>query len=374
MSNAITLEQMAFFAKSLASNLVSEQAKQSLKERNDAVAYKPTEIKPTKVQKKAVELFKKIDKQSNDQLVLTVNEWKIKPVGIPAVIDDYFFRAELLQDLTNFIFTDVDYGFWMIGGHGTGKTSIAEQVAARFGIQCFSETCSERTEFLDLFGYNIPCDGGKMKFVHGGLYLAMQNGGICVLNEVDAMSPSELIKLNELLGGKPVYVPQTESWLVPHKDFRLIVTSNTNGTSDDPRYIGTGQLNAAFKDRFMKTYVDYLPPEVEEAYLSGVLAKYFNESNPHYSELREKQYKALITMIVKVANALRKTAVSMSGGMTPPSIRATKRWLELTLKGTSTNGISGTRSAFLKAYAYDLSEHEQNAAIEVCIEHFGSDF
>ncbi len=354
MSNAITPEQMAFFAKSLASNLVSEQAKQSLKERNDAVAYKPTEIKPTKVQKKAVELFKKIDKQSNDQLVLTVNEWKIKPVGIPAVIDDYFFRAELLQDLTNFIFTDVDYGFWMIGGHGTGKTSIAEQVAARFGIQCFSETCSERTEFLDLFGYNIPCAGGKMKFVHGGLYLAMQNGGICVLNEVDAMSPSELIKLNELLGGKPVYVPQTESWLVPHKDFRLIVTSNTNGTSDDPRYIGTGQLNAAFKDRFMKTYVDYLPPEVEEAYLAGVLAKYFNESNPHYSELREKQYKALITMIVKVANALRKTAVSMSGGMTPPSIRATKRWLELTLKGTSTNGISGTRSAFSKSLCLRL--------------------
>ncbi|WP_318512049.1 AAA family ATPase [Photobacterium leiognathi] len=376
--STFTLEQMTTFAetfaKNFATNLVAEQSKQALKERNDAVAYKPTSIKPTKVQVKAVDLFKNIDKRSNENLVLTVNEWKIKPVGIPTIIDDYYFRAELLQDLTNFILTDVDYGFWMIGGHGTGKTSVAEQVAARFGVQCFSETCSERTEFLDLFGYNIPCAGGKMKFVHGGLYLAMQNGGICVLNEVDAMSPSELIKLNELLGGKPVYVPQTESWLIPHKDFRLIVTSNTNGTGDDPRYIGTGQLNAAFKDRFMKVYVDYLPSEIEEAYLKTILDKRFNKSNPHYNSLRAKQYEALIKMIVKVANALRKASVSMSGGMTPPSIRATKRWLELTLMGTSTNGLSGTRSAFLKAYAYDLSEHEQNAAIEVCIEHFGTDF
>ncbi|MCD9553445.1 AAA domain-containing protein [Photobacterium carnosum] len=378
MSNTFTLEQMTSFAetfaKNFATNLVSEQAKQALKERNDSVAYKPTSIKPTKVQVKATELFKNIDKKPNEQLVLTVNDWKIKPVGIPTVIEDYYFRAELLQDITNFILTDVDYGFWMIGGHGTGKTSVAEQIAARLGMQCYSETCSERTEFLDLFGYNIPCAGGKMKFVHGGLYLAMQNGGICILNEVDAMSPSELIKLNELLGGKPVYVPQTESWLNPHKNFRLIVTSNTNGTGEDPRYIGTGQLNAAFKDRFMKTYVDYLPQEIEVEYLNGILGKYFDKSNPHYSSVREKQYKALIVMIVKVANALRKAAVSMSGGMTPPSIRATKRWLELTLKGTSTNGMSGTRSAFLKAYAYDLSEHEQNAAIEVCIEHFGSDF
>lgn len=362
------------FSKSFAANLVAEQEKHNLAQRNAAVSYVPTKNKPTKTIVNAIELFKNIDRKPSAELQLMVNTWKIKPVGIPAIIEDYYFRADLVQDITNFLLSSVDYGFWMIGLHGTGKTSIAEQVAARFGISCFSETCSERTEFLDLFGYSVPCSGGNMKYIKGGLYSALEQGGICILNEVDAMSPSELIKLNELLSGKPVFIPQTESWLYPSKDFRLMITSNTNGCGDDSRYIGTNQLNAAFKDRFMKVYVDYLPEDIEVSLLQSFFEQKVNKNNPKFTSIHKKQYLALIKMMVKVANGLRKAANTMGGDMTPPSIRALKRWLQLILDGSHTAGMNGTQAAFLKAYGYDLSESERIAAIEVCKEHFGTDF
>ena len=376
MNNTINMEQLTTFAQtfaaSFAANLVTEQEKHKLAHRNAAVSYVPTSNKPTKKVVNAINLFKNIDRKPADTLQLMVNQWKINPVGVPAIIEDYYFRADLVQDITNFLLSPVDYGFWMIGLHGTGKTSIAEQVAARFGIQCFSETCSERTEFLDLFGYSVPCSGGNMKYIKGGLYNALEQGGICILNEVDAMSPSELIKLNELLSGKPMFIAQTESWLYPSKDFRLMITSNTNGCGDDGRYVGTNQLNAAFKDRFMKVYIDYLPEDIEVALLKSFFDTKIDKTNPKFTTVNEKQYLALIKMMVKVANGLRKAANTMGGDMTPPSIRALKRWLQLIIDGSRTEGMTGTKAAFMKAYGYDLSEAEQMAAIEVCTEHFGS--
>ncbi|HIF9337816.1 AAA family ATPase [Photobacterium damselae] len=366
----LTTDLLAQFAQMIA----TEQVKAQRQENNKQAAYVPTVIKPQKVTVSSSTLFSCIDIPAAKTATIEINKWSVQPEGIPAIIDNYFFRKELLSDFLNWLIHPTDYGFWMVGLHGTGKTSFVEQVAARLGIPCWSDTGSQTTEFIDLFGYSCPTQTGAIKFVEGGLLKAMNEGGIYVINEIDAMSPSELIKLNELTAHKPVYVPQLEKWVYPKPSFRIVCTSNTNGSADDTRYIGTQAMNTAFKDRWMMVNVNYLPPELERAFLESCVKRVYHEQVPGFNKNRLASYNALVGGMVDIANMLRDAAQTMGGEATPPSIRALHRWLDLVLKASFTSGMSELRSAFLKAYGNSLSAAERQTAIEVCIDVLGDKF
>ncbi|WP_305845240.1 AAA family ATPase [Photobacterium leiognathi] len=366
----VTADLLGQFAKMIA----QEQVNAKRQENNKAVAYVPTQIKPTKVSVETGTLFTNIDVPAAPGAKIQIDTWKIQPEGIPTVIENYHFRKEMLNDLLNWLVLPSDYGFWMVGLHGTGKTSFVEQVAARLGRQVWSDTGSQTTEFIDLFGYSCPTKNGEIKFVEGGLLKAMKEGGIYIINEVDAMSPSELIKLNELTAHKPIYVPQLESWVHPKPNFRIVCTSNTNGTGDDTRYIGTQAMNTAFKDRWMMVNVPYLPAAIERQFLESIVGKLYNENTPNFNKNRLASYNALVGGMVEIANMIRDAAQTMGGESTPPSIRALMRWIDLVLKGSYTDGMSELRSAFLKAYGNALSDAERQTAIEICTDVLGDRF
>lgn len=371
-----TTQEVNAFALSFADALVSAKSKAEVQASNDAL-FKGSEVKPTMISAAVGDLFKHTDRPFKDVTKqMPVAQWPLLPASICEIDEDYFFRLNLLQDILIFIQEPTEFGLWLSGEKGTGKTSVLEQITARLGRKLYQETGSAKTEYFDLFGMHVPIGNGKTRFMAGGLLLAMREGGVFVLNEADAMLPSEQIKLNEIISGKACYVPQLEEWIYPHKDFRFAATGNTNGSGDDSgNYLGTNRMNSAFMDRFMSVVVEYLPKEVEVELLKLVLNKFVKQKgldkNPHFNL---KTYEAFCDEMVEVATLVRQAVKSQSGASSVLSIRGLKRWLLLVVQNTKMDGMNTLKAAFMKAYGNSLTEVERITALELCVDVFGDQF
>lgn len=64
----------------------------------------------------------------------------------PAPIQGYAFRKELLRNALLWMAGAAGKSLYLAGPAGSGKTSLAEQVAARLGWACTTLSCNARTE------------------------------------------------------------------------------------------------------------------------------------------------------------------------------------------------------------------------------------
>lgn len=149
---------------------------------------------------------------------------------------------------------------YLYGPTGTGKTTLAKQVAEALGLP-FYKMGAAQTKY-DYTGYNDA--GGN--YIATGLAQAVINGGVCLCDEVDGSQPDALLCINALRDGDAIELGG--KMYQPHKDFRLIVTANTVGTGATEEYTGRAALDAAFLNGFIKIKVDY-DPEVELAAAGG---------------------------------------------------------------------------------------------------------
>lgn len=177
------------------------------------------------------------------------------------------------------------------GPTGCGKTSSIRQAAARLNLPVYECTAHSRLEFNELVGH-VTVQDGTMSFQYGPLSLAMKNGGLFLINEVDLLDPSTAAGLNSILDGSPLCIPENGGELVkPHKGFFFAATANSNGTGDATgMYTGVLMQNAAFMDRFIVVDAGYLAEDVEVSLLAKVC--------PSMPE-------SIIQLMVKYANIVR---------------------------------------------------------------------
>jgi cobaltochelatase CobS len=232
----------------------------------------------------------------------------------------YLFRKEHLRDLLAFLSHPSGDGLYLSGPTGSGKTSLIEQTASRLYWGVHSVTGHGRLEFQDLLGQFILTRDGSMQWREGPLSLCLKHGHILLINEIDAIDPSELIALNDLVEGKPVTIFQTGEVLQPHAMFRLIATGNSFGAGDSSGfYQGIVRQNLSFMDRFRLMEVHYPLPEDEM-----LLLKEYVPSMPE----------PVMENMIKVANQIRRVFL---GGVDGPgmlsvtlSTRGLVRWALLT--------------------------------------------
>ncbi|MBD1577665.1 AAA domain-containing protein [Vibrio sp. S11_S32] len=356
-----TEQQMAIFSTKLARAMVREKAQADAEAVKNTIGFKPTEFKPTIEAKRMNELFVHCDESFNAKAQIKTNNWgALGHIAVPPVIENYFFRRELTADVVRHLKAAPKYGLFLTGKKGTGKTSLVEQIAARLGIPVYAETGSPSTEYLDLFGTVLPTVSGKVKFFGGKLYQAMKEGGIFLLDEVDMMMPSELVKMNELFSGKRLFIPQTEEWILPHKDFRIVVTANTNGSGCDGNYVGANVLNEAFMDRFYIVEVEYMREEHEIAFVDQIISDFETANKLSASKEFQKrlpELKAMSAEMVQVARLIRQAAEESQG--TVLSLRGLDRWMTLYLYGKD------VYQALDMAYANTLDEATREATHEI---------
>lgn len=195
---------------------------------------------------------------------------------VPVINNGYYFRnTELTTALSFFSENNLRSGLWLSGPAGSGKTTLVEQICARLNWPLLSVTASGRFEFDLLVGQNslkstAPGQPPEMRFELGPLAQAMLNGYTLLINEADLADPSELAGLNDVLEGKPLYIPFDGGMTIkPHPLFKLICTGNSAGSGDDSgAYLGVTRQNLALMDRFYVMEVDYMASAVEERLLS----------------------------------------------------------------------------------------------------------
>ena len=180
----------------------------------------------------------------------------------PQLEKDYILH-EASRDLIVWFLNDPQ-PLYVFGPLGSGKTSCIKQLAARLNYPVFEITGHGRLEYSDLVGH-LTVNNGNMSFDYGPLALAMQYGGIFLLNEIDLTSPEVAAGLNSILDGAPLCIAENGGELIsPNPMFRFVATANSNGAGDQTGiYQGVQRQNAAFLDRFILCEMGYSKSETE---------------------------------------------------------------------------------------------------------------
>lgn len=156
---------------------------------------------------------------------------------------------------------------FLYGPAGTGKTTFAEQIAARWGRPFVRISCDDQTEAATLVGMTVPDGNGGVKWQDGQLTAAIRRAGtVILLDEPSVARAGALMVMQGLLDGARALTIQETGERVPvAAGVLFIAADNTNGTGDETgAYEGTRRLNRAFLDRYAVTFrLDYMPPAME---------------------------------------------------------------------------------------------------------------
>lgn len=189
---------------------------------------------------------------------------------IPIKNENYVFRKEVVRDIRCFLQTPEGDALFVSGPTGSGKTSAIIQTASRLNWPVQQITANSRMEMSDLVGFHsltstVPGETPSMKFQYGPLSIAMRDGHILLINEIDMVDAGELAGLNDVLEGAPLVIATNGGEIIkPHPMFRVVVTANSFGSGDSSGlYQGVTIQNVASLDRYRFMEVSYTDAEVE---------------------------------------------------------------------------------------------------------------
>lgn len=194
---------------------------------------------------------------------------------IPAAQPGYVFRPDLLRDFNAWYKTAGSRPLLMYGPSGSGKTSLARQFAARIGVPVFQITGSSDMELIEIFGHYLPSQDGVV-FKEGPATEAARVGGILIVDEIDRMRETVTVGLNGLFEGGPFTLAgKGGEVIVPHKNFRIVGTANSNLSGDESGLYNTARIHdKALVDRFfMSMEVGFMTPAEEKSLVLGIFAK-----------------------------------------------------------------------------------------------------
>lgn len=140
---------------------------------------------------------------------------------------------------------------FLTGPAGSGKNVLCKQVAEALGLKFyFTNAVTQEyklTGFTDAMG----------NFQETQFYKAFTQGGLFMLDEMDASIPEVLVILNAAIANRYFDFPAPIGYVEAHPDFRVIAAGNTTGHGADYQYVGRNQLDAASLDRFAVVKIDY---------------------------------------------------------------------------------------------------------------------
>lgn len=167
--------------------------------------------------------------------------------GVPKKVEGV--QHEKFETVLKFVANDEPV--FLTGPAGSGKNFICKQVADALGLKFyFSNAVTQEyklTGFTDANGYYQPTQ----------FYKAFTEGGVFMLDEMDASIPEVLVILNAAIANRYFDFPAPIGYVEAHPDFRVIAAGNTTGHGADYEYVGRNQLDAASLDRFAIVQIDY---------------------------------------------------------------------------------------------------------------------
>jgi len=140
---------------------------------------------------------------------------------------------------------------FLVGPAGTGKTTIAENVANEMKLDFYYAGSVESP--FQLRGF-LDAQGRLVKTPFRNAY---ENGGLFLFDELDASDPQAIVTVHAALDNGILDAP--DGLVKRHKDFRYLAAGNTWGHGANLDYIGRNALDGATLDRYAFSHVDYDP-------------------------------------------------------------------------------------------------------------------
>lgn len=135
---------------------------------------------------------------------------------------------------------------FLVGPAGSGKTAACAQAAEALGLRFFAQSVCSQTTASVLMGY-YDANG---RYVRSLFREAYENGGLYLLDEIDAGNPNVLAILNSSLSNGHCAFP--DGMIARHADFRCCAAGNTYGSGRTVEYVGRNPIDAATGNRFVK--------------------------------------------------------------------------------------------------------------------------
>lgn len=141
---------------------------------------------------------------------------------------------------------------FLTGPAGSGKNVLCKQVAQALELKFYFTNAV--TQEYKLTGF-VDANG---RYQETQFYKAFTQGGLFMLDEMDASIPEVLVILNAAIANRYFDFPGV-GYTEAHPDFRVVAAGNTTGNGADYQYVGRNQLDAASLDRFAVIEIDYSP-------------------------------------------------------------------------------------------------------------------
>lgn len=208
------------------------------------------------------------------------------------------------------------------GSPGVGKTTLVASLARALGKPLTRINLSEQTDLTDLFGSDVPVEGGdvgQFAWRDAPFLQAMQRGDWVLLDEMNLASQSVLEGLNSCLDHRQqVYVAELDQTFKRHPDFVLFAAQN-------PHHQGGGRkgLPASFVNRFTVVYAD----SFSDTDLKKICAKLFPGS-PLEQTGKLVDFISLLNTTIAQDRQLGSV-----GGPWEINLRDITRWLQLADRG-----------------------------------------
>jgi midasin len=204
------------------------------------------------------------------------------------------------------------------GNPGVGKTTLITALAKAIGKPLTRLNLSEQTDLMDLFGSDVPVEGGQagnFAWRDAPFLKAMKSGDWVLLDEMNLASQSVLEGLNAVLDHRgEVYISELDQTFHKHPDFRVFAAQN-------PHHQGGGRkgLPASFVNRFTVVYADVFRPED----LSLICSKVF-------PGIADDEVKKLIGFVAELdEQVVNRRVFGHLGAPWEFNLRDTLRWLQL---------------------------------------------
>ena len=199
-------------------------------------------------------LSKKIDKVAEESGPGSM-EVKVSTIKKPKSIKGVHYHPKF-KDIVEKLQLNADKCVYLCGGAGTGKTTLAEQVADVMDLPFGFLSCTEGMSEAHLLG-RMLFDG---QYVASEFVTLYEGGGVFLLDEMDAMDSNVAVVINSALANGKVSVPNRKDNPIAkrHENFFVIGAGNTWGTGQGSNmYSGRNKLDSATLDRFWGIEVNY---------------------------------------------------------------------------------------------------------------------
>ena len=174
----------------------------------------------------------------------------------PVVLDK--LTHEVLPDLVDCC-NDGFNNLLLVGPAGTGKTTLAEDLAKALDLPFGSVSCTAGLSESVFTGRILPTASGEWTYRSTEFVKLFTEGGVFLADEWDAADPNLLTLVNSALANGRMSNAVSGETMIRHKDFVFVAAGNTWGYGADRTYVGRNPIDGATMDRTVgaKFHVDY---------------------------------------------------------------------------------------------------------------------